>query len=126
MGWKRYAVSVVVFNLAGFLIVYLVQRIQGVFPSSPAGVRAVSPDLAFNAAVSFTSNTNWQDYGGETTMSHVAQMLGFGVQNSVSAATGIAVVIALIRGFSRKTADTLGTFRVDLVRSVLSSFCRSQ
>jgi potassium-transporting ATPase potassium-binding subunit len=119
MGWKKYAVCLLAFNLVGFLVLYLLQRIQGTLPGGPAGLSAVRPDLAFNTAVSFVSNTNWQAYAGETTMKYVTQMVGLGVQNFVSAATGIAVAIALIRGFSRKTADTIGNFWVDMTRSVL-------
>jgi K+-transporting ATPase ATPase A chain len=119
MGWKKYAASLLAFNLVGFLVLYLLQRVQGVVPSGPAGLGAVRPDLAFNTAVSFVSNTNWQAYGGETTMKYATQMIGLGVQNFVSAATGMAVAIALIRGFSRKTTDKLGNFWVDMTRSVL-------
>ncbi len=119
MSWKRYALSMLAFNLAGILLLYLLQRIQGVFPSGPSGLGAVRPDLAFNTAVSFTTNTNWQAYGGETTMKYVTQMLGMTVQNFLSAATGMAVAIALIRGFSRKTTGTLGNFWVDMTRAVL-------
>ena len=119
MGWKAYAFSLLAFNLVGFLVLYLLQRIQGVFPGGPAGLGAVRPDTAFNTAVSFVTNTNWQAYGGETTMKYVTQMVGLGVQNFVSAATGIAVAIALIRGFARKNTDKLGNFWVDMTRSVL-------
>ena len=119
MSWKRYALSMLAFSMAGFLLLYLLQRIQGVFPRGPSGVGAVRPDLAFNTAVSFVTNTNWQAYGGETTMKYVTQMVGLTVQNFVSAATGMAVAIALIRGFSRKTTGTLGNFWVDMTRSVL-------
>jgi potassium-transporting ATPase potassium-binding subunit len=119
MGWKKYAACLLAFNLVGFLVLYLLQRIQGSLPGGPTGLGAVRPDLAFNTAVSFISNTNWQAYGGETTMKYVTQMIGLGVQNFVSAATGIAVAIALIRGFSRKTTDKIGNFWVDMTRSVL-------
>ena len=91
------------FNVAGLLVVYLLQRMQGVLPVNPAGLGAVTPDSSFNTAVSFASNTNWQGYGGETTLSYLTQMVGLTVQNFVSAATGMAVLVALIRGFSRKT-----------------------
>jgi potassium-transporting ATPase potassium-binding subunit len=119
MSWKGYAGSLLAFSAAGFLLLYLVQRIQGVFPSGPSGVGAVRPDLAFNTAVSFVTNTNWQAYAGESTMKYVTQMVGLTVQNFVSAATGMAVAVALIRGFSRKTTGTIGNFWVDMTRSVL-------
>jgi K+-transporting ATPase ATPase A chain len=119
MSWKGYALSMLAFNLAGILLLYLLQRVQGVFPSGPSDIGAVRPDLAFNTAVSFTTNTNWQNYGGETTMKYVTQMLGMTVQNFLSAATGMSVAIALVRGFSRKTMGTLGNFWVDMTRSVL-------
>ena len=105
MSWKRYAAAVLVFNVLGILVVYVLQRLQGVLPLNPAGLPAVDPDVAFNTAVSFATNTNWQAYGGETTMSHLTQMLGLTVQNFVSAATGMAVLVALIRGFTRRQAD---------------------
>ncbi len=119
MTWKKYAMSLLAFSMAGFLLLYLVQRIQGVLPSGPSGVGAVRPDLAFNTAVSFVTNTNWQAYAGETTMKYVTQMVGLTVQNFVSAATGMAVAVALIRGFSRRTTDKIGNFWADMVRSVL-------
>ena len=112
MTWKTYA-------LAGLLFVYLLARVQGSLPLNPAGLGAVAPDLAFNTAVSFASNTNWQSYGGETTLSYLTQMIGLTVQNFVSAATGMAILIALVRGFSRKSASTLGSFWVDLTRTTL-------
>lgn len=117
--WKRYALAVLVFNLAGFLTVYLLQRLQGILPLNPQGFGAVTPDSAFNTAVSFATNTNWQGYGGETTMSYLTQMLGLGVQNFVSAASGMAVLVALIRGFVRREATGIGNFWVDLTRSTL-------
>jgi K+-transporting ATPase ATPase A chain len=119
MTWKTYALATMFFNLAGFLAVYALQRLQGDLPLNPAGMSAVSPDSSFNTAVSFATNTNWQGYGGESTMSYATQMLGLTVQNFVSAATGMAVLVALIRGFSRKTTQTLGSFWVDLTRSTL-------
>src|SRR5262245_58052318 len=119
MTWKTYALTMLLFNLAGFLAVYALQRAQGFLPLNPAGLGAVSPDSSFNTAVSFATNTNWQGYGGETTMSYLTQMLGLTVQNFVSAGTGMAVLIALIRGFTRRTAETIGSFWVDLTRSVL-------
>ncbi len=119
MGWKTYALTMLMFNLAGLLAVYALQRLQGVLPLNPAGLGAVSPDSSFNTAVSFATNTNWQGYGGETTMSYLSQMLALTVQNFVSAATGMAVAVALIRGFARRSAETIGNFWVDLTRSTL-------
>ena len=103
----------------GLLVVYALQRLQGFLPLNPQGLGAVTPDSAFNTAVSFATNTNWQGYGGETTMSYLTQMLGLTVQNFVSAATGMAVLVALIRGLARHTAKTIGNFWVDLTRSTL-------
>jgi potassium-transporting ATPase potassium-binding subunit len=119
MGWKTYALTMLIFNLAGLLAVYALQRIQGVLPLNPAGLGAVSPDSSFNTAVSFATNTNWQGYGGETTMSYLTQMLALTVQNFMSAATGMAVAVALIRGFARRSAETIGNFWVDLTRTAL-------
>ncbi len=115
--WVTYAVALLLFNLAGFVVLYLLQRFQAVLPLNPAGMAEVGPELAFNTAASFVSNTNWQSYGGETTMSYLTQMLGLAVQNFVSAATGIAVAMAVIRAFSRKSMSTLGNFWVDIVRA---------
>jgi K+-transporting ATPase ATPase A chain len=119
MGWKAYALTMLLFNLAGLLAVYALQRLQGVLPLNPAGLEAVSPDSSFNTAASFATNTNWQGYGGETTMSYLTQMLALTVQNFVSAATGMAVAVALIRGFARRSAETIGNFWVDLTRTTL-------
>jgi K+-transporting ATPase ATPase A chain len=119
MRWTHYLWAVLLFNLFGFLAVYLLQRLQGVLPLNPAGFSGVSPELSFNTAVSFVSNTNWQSYGGETTMSHLTQMMALTVQNFLSAATGMAVLVALIRGFTRKNADGIGNFWVDLTRTTL-------
>jgi len=119
MGWKTYAVAMLLFNFLGFLAVYLLQRVQGVLPLNPQGLGAVSPDSSFNTAVSFATNTNWQGYGGETTMSYLTQMLGLTVQNFVSAATGMATLAAFIRGFARRSAETIGNFWVDLTRTTL-------
>jgi K+-transporting ATPase ATPase A chain len=119
MHWTRYAVATLLFSLVGLIVVYALQRLQGVLPLNPQGVGAVTPDSSFNTAISFVSNTNWQGYGGETTMSYLTQMLGLGVQNFFSAATGMAVVIALIRGFARHTVETIGNFWVDMTRSTL-------
>jgi K+-transporting ATPase ATPase A chain len=119
MDWKRYALAVLVFNLLGALAVYALQRLQVFLPLNPQDLGAVSPDSSFNTAVSFATNTNWQGYGGESTMSYLSQMLGLNVQNFLSAATGIAVLIAFIRGFARKQASGIGNFWVDLTRSTL-------
>jgi potassium-transporting ATPase potassium-binding subunit len=119
MSWKKYAGAVLLFNLLGALVVYALQRLQASLPLNPAGLSGVAPEVAFNTAVSFATNTNWQAYGGETTMSHLTQMLGLAVQNFVSAATGMAVLVALLRGFTRRTTDGLGSFWVDLTRSTL-------
>jgi len=119
MGWKTYAATMLLFNLAGLLLVYALQRLQGVLPLNPQDLGAVSPDSSFNTAVSFATNTNWQGYGGETTMSYLTQMLALTVQNFVSAATGMAVLVALIRGFARRSAQTIGNFWADLTRTAL-------
>jgi K+-transporting ATPase ATPase A chain len=119
MGWKAYALAMLWFNLLGLLAVYLLQRFQGGLPLNPLGLTGVSPDSAFNTAVSFASNTNWQGYGGETTMSYLTQMLALTVQNFVSAASGMATLVALIRGFARRSVDTIGNFWVDLTRGTL-------
>jgi len=119
MGWKAYALAMLWFNLLGLLAVYLLQRFQGGLPLNPQGLAAVSPDSAFNTAVSFASNTNWQGYGGETTMSYLTQMLALTVQNFVSAASGMATLVALIRGFARRSVDIIGNFWVDLTRGTL-------
>ncbi|WP_454762496.1 potassium-transporting ATPase subunit KdpA [Cupriavidus campinensis] len=119
MGWKQYAIAVLVFNVLGVVFVYALQRLQGMLPLNPQGFGAVTPDSAFNTAISFVTNTNWQGYGGESTMSYLTQMLALTMQNFVSAATGIAVVFALIRGFARHSAATIGNFWVDMVRTTL-------
>lgn len=119
MAWTRYTYAVLMFNLLGFLAVFALQRLQDVLPLNPGGMAATTADLAFNTAVSFATNTNWQSYGGESTMSYLTQMLGLSVQNFVSAATGMAVLIALARGFVQREATALGNFWVDLVRSTL-------
>jgi K+-transporting ATPase ATPase A chain len=119
MTWRRYAVSVLAFNAAGLLAVYALQRLQRLLPLNPTGLPAVDPYVAWNTAVSFATNTNWQAYGGESTMSHLVQMAALTVQNFVSAATGIAVLAALVRGFVRRSAKTLGSFWVDLTRTTL-------
>jgi potassium-transporting ATPase potassium-binding subunit len=119
MNWKVYAFAMLLFNGLGLLIVYALQRLQAFLPLNPQGFSAVSPDSSWNTAVSFTTNTNWQGYGGETTMSYLTQMLAMTVQNFVSAATGMAIVIAMIRGIFRHVTDKIGNFWVDLTRSVL-------
>jgi K+-transporting ATPase ATPase A chain len=117
--WWVYAIALLLFNLGGVLLLYVLQRIQGFLPFNPQGFSGLAPDLAFNTAVSFLTNTNWQSYGGESTMSYLTQMAGLTVQNFVSAATGIAIALALIRGFARRRADAIGNFWVDLVRATL-------
>jgi potassium-transporting ATPase potassium-binding subunit len=119
MHWTRYALAMLWFNLAGALVVYVVQRAQQWLPLNPQAMVAVSPDSSFNTAVSFATNTNWQGYAGESTMSYLTQMLALAVQNFVSAATGMAVLVALVRGFVRKEARGVGSFWVDLTRTVV-------
>ena len=118
-GWRRYAVHLLVFNIAGIAFLLILQLAQGSLPLNPTGMAAVPFGVAFNTAVSFVTNTNWQSYGGETTMSHLTQMLGLTVQNFLSAATGIAVAFALIRGFARRESKTVGNFWADLTRVTL-------
>jgi potassium-transporting ATPase potassium-binding subunit len=117
--WTAYTVSMLVFSLAGVLFLYLLQRIQGVLTLNPQRMGAVPADLAFNTAVSFVTNTNWQAYSGETTMGYLVQMVGLTVQNFLSAATGIVLAIALVRGFARHSANSLGNFWADLTRCML-------
>ena len=119
MTWTTYAYAALVFNALGLFVVYLLQRCQAWLPLNPQNLPAVTPDLAFNTAVSFATNTNWQAYSGETMLSYLTQMLGLNVQNFLSAATGMAVLIALIRGLTQRTTDTIGNFWVDMTRSVL-------
>jgi potassium-transporting ATPase potassium-binding subunit len=119
MDWKVYAIAMLFFNGLGLLAVYALQRLQRALPLNPQGLGAVSPGSSWNTAVSFATNTNWQGYGGEVTMSYLTQMLGLAVQNFVSAATGIAVLVALIRGIARHTGKGIGNFWVDLTRSTL-------
>ncbi|MDX7951747.1 potassium-transporting ATPase subunit KdpA [Lichenihabitans sp. Uapishka_5] len=118
-GWKSYTLAMLAFSAAGFFSLYALQRLQAVLPLNPQGFDGVAPDLAFNTAVSFITNTNWQNYGGETTMSHLVQMLGLTVHNFVSAATGIAMAIALVRAFVRSESKTIGNFWVDMTRATL-------
>ena len=117
--WKQYTISLLMFSLIGLLFTYLILRIQHLLPLNPQGFGPLSPDLAFNTAASFTTNTNWQSYGGESTMSYFSQMVGLTFHNFVSAATGIAVAAALVRGIARHTAKTIGNFWVDMVRANL-------
>jgi potassium-transporting ATPase potassium-binding subunit len=126
--WTRYAGSFLVFSFFSFLILYLLQRLQGLLPfnpmgfstaHAPAGATAMTPDLAFNTAVSFMTNTNWQSYGGESTVSYLVQMAGLTVQNFISAAAGIAIAVALIRGFARRQISSIGNFWADLVRATV-------
>jgi K+-transporting ATPase ATPase A chain len=119
MSWQRYALVMLAFNVVGLLFVYSLQRVQQWLPLNPQDLGAVSADSAMNTAISFATNTNWQGYGGESTMSYLTQMLGLAVQNFLSAATGIAVLIALIRGFVRRNASGVGSFWVDMTRSTL-------
>jgi K+-transporting ATPase ATPase A chain len=119
MNWKVYAIALMVFNVLGLLVVYALQRLQGFLPLNPQGFGAVTPDSSWNTAVSFATNTNWQGYGGETTMSYLTQMMALTVQNFVSAATGMAAAIALVRGIARHATDKIGNFWVDLTRTTL-------
>jgi K+-transporting ATPase ATPase A chain len=119
MGWQKYALAMLVFNVAGLFVVYALQRLQGVLPLNPQGLAAVTPDSSFNTATSFATNTNWQGYAGETTLSYLVQMLGLTVQNFVSAASGMAVMVAVIRGFTRHSSTSIGNFWVDLTRGTL-------
>ncbi|ESY57055.1 MULTISPECIES: potassium-transporting ATPase subunit KdpA [unclassified Mesorhizobium] len=117
--WTTYAAGIIFFSLAGFLVLYFLQRLQGVLPYNPAGMASVEPNLAFNTAVSFVTNTNWQNYGGESTLSYLVQMAGLTVQNFMSAAVGISIAVALIRGFARASAKSIGNFWVDMTRCTL-------
>jgi K+-transporting ATPase ATPase A chain len=119
MDWKTYAFAMLLFSLVGLITLYGLQRLQSVLPLNPQHLGAVAPDLSFNTSVSFNSNTNWQSYGGETTMSYLTQMIGLAVHNFLSAAIGMAVLIALIRGFVRHSAQTIGNAWVDMTRSML-------
>ncbi len=119
MPWKQYAISAMIFNIIGLVAVYAIQRFQSHLPLNPMSMPPVAPDLSFNTAVSFATNTNWQSYGGESTLSYFTQMIALTVQNFVSAATGMAVLVAVIRGFIQKQTETIGNFWVDLVRSTL-------
>jgi potassium-transporting ATPase potassium-binding subunit len=119
MTWRTYAVAMLIFNLVGLLAVYLLQRLQGILPLNPQDLSGVTADSSFNTAVSFATNTNWQGYGGESTMSYLSQMVGLTVQNFVSAAAGMATLVAFVRGFRQRQVEDLGNFWVDLVRGTL-------
>ena len=119
MTWGEYAIAMLLFSVAGMIALYALERLQGVLPFNPQALAGVDPNLAFNTAASFTTNTNWQAYSGETTMSYLTQMAGLAFHNFVSAATGIAAAIAIIRGFVRRSSRTLGNFWFDLVRTTL-------
>lgn len=119
MTWKRYAYSLLIFNIFGILFLFVLQLIQGYLPLNPENMTGIRWDTALNTAISFVTNTNWQSYTGETTMSYLTQMLGMTVQNFLSAAVGVAALLALIRGFTRKNSDTIGNFWVDLTRTTL-------
>ena len=119
MSWRRYALHVLVFSVAGVLLTYAIERLQGALPMNPQGFKGVDPHLAMNTAVSFVTNTNWQSYSGESTMSNGTQMWALAVHNFLSAATGIAVAFAVVRGFARREAAGLGNFWADLTRVTL-------
>ncbi len=126
MRWTEYAIAIVLFSVVSMLLTYLIQRLQGVLPFNPQGLSNIEPSSSFNTAASFTTNTNWQSYVGETTMSYLSQMAGLAYHNFVSAATGIAIAVAFIRGIARREVETLGNFWVDFVRAnlyVLLPFC---
>src|SRR5476651_2712159 len=119
MGWLQYALALILFNALGLLFVYALQRLQGLLPFNPQGFGAVTPDSSFNTATAFVTNTDWQSYSGESTMSYLTQMLALTVQNFLSAATGIVVAVALIRGFARHSANSIGNAWTDLTRITL-------
>src|SRR5437667_9044211 len=119
MRWTEYAFSLLLFSGVSMLLLYLIERVQQILPSNPQKFAGVTPDLAFNTAASFTTNTNWQNYGGEATMSYLTQMAGLAYHNFASAAVGIALAIAFIRGIARREKETIGNFWVDVVRSML-------
>src|SRR6202790_2807956 len=120
MAWTEYAIAMLLFSVVSMLLLYLIQRVQGFLPFNPQKLGAVSPPaLAFNTAASFTTNTNWQAYSGEQTLSYLTQMVGLTSHNFLSAASGIAIAAAVIRGFARRSATTIGNFWVDLTRTTL-------
>jgi len=118
-GWIVYGFALLTFHLVGIIVLYALQRLQAALPLNPQGFDSLSPDLALNTAVSFVTNTSWQSYAGEQTLSNLGQMAGITVQSFLSAASGICVAIALVRGFARRSATTIGNFWVDLTRAVL-------
>ena len=124
--WVTYAVAMLFFSVAGFVTLYALQRLQAYLPFNPQGQSAVAPDLAFNTSISFITNTNWQSYVPETTMGYLVQMAGLTVHNFLSAATGIALALALIRGFSRRSSNTVGNFWADMTRTTLYVLLRRQ
>ena len=124
-GWRRYALHMLLFNTVLMVLTYAVLRLQGVLPGNPQGLPGLSEHLAFNTAVSFTTNTNWQSYGGESTLSNLSQMFGLTIHNFLSAATGIARAFALFRGFARRSATTIGNFWADMTRVTFTSCFRS-
>src|SRR3984957_19878715 len=117
--WVTYAIAMLAFTFAGFVVLYALQRLQALLPFNPQNLDAVSPDLSFNTSVSFVTNTNWQSYTPETTMSYLVQMAGLTVHNFLSAAAGIVIAVALIRGFARRSANSIGSFWVDMTRCIL-------
>src|SRR5450432_822162 len=117
--WLTYTVAMLLFHVGGFLIIYAVMRLQAVLPFNPAEQSAVAEDLSWNTAVSFITNTNWQNYGGESTLSYFAQMIALGVQNFMSAAAGMAILVALVRALARKQASGIGNYWVDMTRTTL-------
>ena len=119
MKWTEYAVAMLLFSLVSMVLLYLIQRVQGMLPFNPQKLAGVEPFLAFNTAASFTTNTNWQSYVPESTMSYLTQMMGLAYHNFVSAATGVALAIAFIRGIARREKQTIGNFWVDLTRCTL-------
>src|SRR5262245_3973334 len=126
MRWTEYAGALIAFSAVSMVVLYVMQRLQGILPLNPQGLAGVGPHLAFNTASSFTTNTNWQSYVGETTMSYLTQMAGLAYHNFVSAAAGIALAVAFIRGIARRERETIGNFWVDLTRAllwVLLPFC---
>ena len=125
MDWKKYSISVIAFSVIGFVILFLLQMVQGILPLNPEGIKGMSWHLSFNTASSFVTNTNWQSYSGESQATYLTQMIGLTVQNFVSAAAGIAVLFALIRGFTRVKEKTIGNFWVDATRSTIHAIINS-
>jgi K+-transporting ATPase ATPase A chain len=121
MNWKSYLVTMLLFNFIGIVFVYAIQRLQSILPFNPQAFASVTPDLAFNTATSFATNSNWQAYGGESSLSYLTQMLALTVQNFLSAASGMAILVAMIRGIVRHETNNLGNFWVDMVRTTCYS-----